>query len=114
MLEDIIAGAGPITQERLQLMGTLVMTSPHLQTKATDRRMRVLSAALADYLGVRPDDEQVRHELELWSAVVAGTYVAALDKRGRFDPDVDTREPERMSHRLKRTFRVIIGHGSGR
>ncbi|MFZ0835503.1 MAG: hypothetical protein WAM92_21010 [Mycobacterium sp.] len=114
MLESIVGGAGPITRERLQLMGAVVMASPDLQTTVTELRLRVLSEALAEYLGVRPDDEQVGNELKLWSAVVAGTYVAALDRRGRFDPDIDTREPERMSQRLKRTFRIIMGHGSGR
>jgi AcrR family transcriptional regulator len=114
MLENIVGGAGPITQERLQSMGAVVMASPDLQTTVTARRLGVLSEALAEYLGVRPDDEQVAHKLKLWSAVVAGTYVAALDRRGRFDPDVDTREPERMSQRLRRTFRIIMGPGSGR
>lgn len=110
MLENIVGGAGPVTQGRLQLMGAVVMASP--QEKASARRFEVLSGPLADYLGVQADDKQVRHELMLWSSVVGATYVAALDRRGRFDPDVDTREPERMSQRLTRTFRVIMGRGS--
>ena len=113
MLENVVGGTGPITQERLQLMGAVVMASSDLQEKTSARRFEVLSGPLADYLGVRADDKQVRHELMLWSSVVAATYVAALDRRGRFDPDVDTRAPERMSQRLRRTFRVIMGRGSG-
>ena len=109
VLSDISDGVGPTSRKRMQAMGTVVMNSPDLQQRTSAHRREVLGAVLAERLGVGRDDPTVASAVTTWSAVVAATYVAAPDKRGRFDPLDDARRPDRMRDRLTRAFRVITG-----
>ena len=109
VLHDIIEGAGPISRERMQAMGNVIMKSPQLQQRTSAHRKRVLSELLAARLDVEPRHPSITTAVATWSAVVAATYVAAPDRHGRFDPDDDARRPDRMRERLTRAFRHITG-----
>jgi AcrR family transcriptional regulator len=109
VLKDIIDGAGPITRERMQAMGTVVLNSPELQQVMSAHRKAKLGPVLAERLGVHLTDPSVGLAVTTWSAVVAATYSAAPDKLGNFDPRDDAQRPHRMQDRLDRAFRHITG-----
>jgi hypothetical protein len=109
VLYDIIDGHGPISQERMQAMGTVVMYSDELQERTYEHRTEILSDVLAQRLTVDRRHPHVARAITMWSAVVAATYVAAPDRHGRFDPGDDVRRPHRMRERLAHVFTVITG-----
>jgi AcrR family transcriptional regulator len=109
VLSDIIDGAGPISRERMQAMGTVVMYSNELQERTYEHRTGILGDVLAKRLKVDRNHPSVARAITMWSAVVAATYVAAPDRNGRFDPRDDARRPHRMRERLAHVFTVITG-----
>jgi AcrR family transcriptional regulator len=109
VLHDIIEGVGPISRDRMQAMGNVIMNSPQLQQRTSAHRREVLSELLAVRLDVEPRHPRITTAVATWSAVVAATYVAAPDRHGRFDPHDDARRPDRMRDRLTRAFRHITG-----
>jgi AcrR family transcriptional regulator len=109
VLHDIIEGVGPISRDRMQAMGNVIMKSPQLQEHTSAHRKEVLSELLAERLDVEPRDPSITRAVATWSAVVAATYVAAPDKHGKFEPRDDAQRPDRMRDRLKRAFGIITG-----
>ena len=109
VVHDVIEGVGPISRDRMQTMGTVIMKSPQLQQRTSAHRKEVLSEFLAARLETEPRNPSITRAVATWSAVVAATYVAAPDKHGRFDPRDDARNPDRMRDRLQRAFRHITG-----
>ena len=73
----------------------------------------MLSDVLANHFGTSTADRDVQRGLKLWSAVLAATYLDVLDKKGRFDPDVDVETPARMRDRLDRAFHIVTGRPTG-
>ncbi len=109
VVNDIIDGTGPVTYEQMRRMGKAITTSPDLQKKVAAQRTELLSGVLADHFGTSTADRDLQRGMKLWSAVLAATYLDVLDKKGRFDPDVDVETPERMRDRLNRAFHIITG-----
>jgi hypothetical protein len=109
VLHDIIEGVGPISRDRMQAMGSVIMKSPELQQRASAHRKEVLSELLAVRLDVERHHPSITRAVATWSAVVAATYVAAPDNHGKFDPRDDARRPDRMRNRLTRVFGIITG-----
>jgi hypothetical protein len=109
VLHDIIEGVGPISRDRTQAMGSVIMKSPELQQRASAHRKEVLSELLALRLDVERHHPSITRAVATWSAVVAATYVAAPDNHGKFDPRDDARRPDRMRNRLTRVFGIITG-----
>jgi AcrR family transcriptional regulator len=109
VLHDIIEGVGPISRDRMQAMGNVVMNSPGLQQQMSAYRREVLNGMLATRLTVEPDNPIITTAVATWSAVVAATYVAAPDRHGNFDPRDDAQRPDRLRDRLTRAFRHITG-----
>ncbi len=112
VVNDIIADNGVVPLERMRNMSKAITSSPELQKKVAARRTKLLSAVLADHFGTLPDDRRVKQGLRVWSAVLAATYQGVLDRRGRFDPDVDGESPEGMRARLNRAFRIVTGRSA--
>jgi hypothetical protein len=52
----------------------IVTATRDLQKQASARRKQVLTQALADRMGVSPEDHRVRRAVTMWSAIVAGAY----------------------------------------
>lgn len=112
VVNDIIAEKGPVPLERMRSMSKAITSSPELQKKVAAQRTRMLSAVLANRFGTSTEDRRVKQSLKLWSAVLAATYLDVLDKRGRFDPDVDAESPEGMRARLNQAFRIVTGRST--
>ena len=113
VVADILAGDGPVTPGRMRAMSKAITSSHDLQELVAAQRVGVLTDVLADRLGTSPTDNRVSHGLNLWSAVLAGTYMDVLDRFGRFDLDVDAEAPESMRDRLNRAYRIITGKPAG-
>jgi AcrR family transcriptional regulator len=109
VISDIANGAGVITRERMQALAHTLTASPDLRKKASALAKQVLSVALAERMGVRPEDSRVRRAVTLRAAVIAAAY--NFDRRGRvrLDPRNDGRVPELMVKRLNDTFAHITG-----
>jgi len=97
----------------MRAMSKAITSSHDLQELVSAQRVGVLTDVLADRLGTSPTDNRVSHGLNLWSAVLAGTYMDVLDRFGRFDLDVDAEAPESMRDRLNRAYRIITGKPAG-
>src|ERR1700759_461607 len=85
VVADILAGTGPVTLGRMRAMSKAITSSPDLQELVAAQRVDMLTPVLAERLGVAPTDNRVSHGLNVWSAVLAGTYLDVLDRYGRFD-----------------------------
>jgi AcrR family transcriptional regulator len=109
VLGAIIDGRGVITLERMLAMGRVVTGTPHLQKQASAARKRVLTQALADRLGVRPQHRRVQRAAMMWSAIAAGAYVGQLHMPPNYDPRNDDLLTERMIANLSSTFAEVMG-----
>jgi AcrR family transcriptional regulator len=109
VVADIFAGTGPVSFGRMRAMSKAITSSRDLQKLVAAQRVDMLGAVLADRLGTSPTDDRVSQGLNLWSAVLAATYMDVLDRYGRFDVDVDAEAPEFLRDRLNRAFRIITG-----
>lgn len=78
VLGAIIEGRGVITLDRMLAMGRIVTATSHLQKQASAARKRVLSQALADRMGVGPQDRRVQRAATMFSAIAAGACVGQL------------------------------------
>ncbi len=106
---DIANGAGVITRERLQALAHILTASMDLRKTASALGKRVLSHALAERMGVGPEDSRVRLAVTIRSAVIAAAYNFDGGGRVRLDPRNDGRVPELMVERLNDTFTHITG-----
>jgi hypothetical protein len=85
------------------------MMSPDLRKKAAALGKQVLSVALAECMGVGPEDSRVRLAITIRSAVIAAAYNFDRGGRVRLEPRNDGRVPELMVKRLNDTFTHITG-----
>ena len=109
VLADITNSVGVIARERLQALAHILTASPELEKKATALGKQLLSVALAERMGVGPEDRRVRLAVTIRAAVIAGAYNAERDVRARIDPLNDGRVLERMVDRLNEAFTQVTG-----
>ncbi len=109
VLGAIIDGRGVITLDRMLAMGRIVTGASHLQKQASAARKRLLTQALADRMGVGPQDRRVQRAATMWSAIAAGAYVGQLHMPPNYDPRNDDLLPERMIANLSDTFAEVMG-----
>jgi len=109
VISDIADGAGVITRERLQALAHILTASMDLRKTASALGKEVLSHALAERMGVGPEDPRVRQAVTIRSAVIAAAYNFDRGGRVRLDPRNDGRVPELMVKRLNDTFTHITG-----
>jgi len=109
VIADITNGVGVITRERLQALAHIVTASPELEKKASALLKQLLSVALAERMGVGPEDRRVRFAVTICAAVIAGAYNGERDVRARIDPATDGRVPELMVERLNDSFTQVTG-----
>ena len=106
---DITNSVGVFTRERLQALAHILTASPELEKKASALGKQLLSVALAERMGVGPEDRRVRLAVTIRAAIIAGAYNAERDVRARIDPRDDGRVLERMVDRLNETFAQVTG-----
>ena len=109
VISAIANGAGVITRERMQALAHILTASLNLREKASALGRQVLSVALAEHMGVGPEDSRVRLAVTIRSAVIAAAYNFDRGGRVRLDPRNDGRVPELMVKRLNDTFTHITG-----
>jgi AcrR family transcriptional regulator len=109
VISDIADGAGVITRERMQALAHILTASLDLRKKASALGKQVLSVALAERMGVGPQDPRVRQAVTIRAAVIAAAYNFDRGGRVRLDPRNDGRVPELMVKRLNDTFTHITG-----
>jgi AcrR family transcriptional regulator len=109
VISDIANGGGVITRERMQALAHILTASLDLRKKASALGKQVLSAALAERMGVGPEDSRVRLAVTVRAAVIAAAYNFDRGGRVRLDPRNDGRVPELMVKRLNDTFTHITG-----
>ena len=109
VISDIANGAGVITRERMQALAHILTASLELRKKASALGEQVLTVALAERMGVGPEDPRVRQAVTIRAAVIAAAYNFDRGGRVRLDPRNDGRVPELMVKRLNDTFTHITG-----
>jgi AcrR family transcriptional regulator len=109
VITRIIDGRGVITRDRMLAFRQVAIAHPNLRQQVSLARKRVLSAALADRLGVAGDDRHVHQAVTRWSAVVAGAYLGGDSMADHYDPRTDDQLIARMSAELSATFADVMG-----
>src|SRR6516165_6721932 len=66
VLTAIVDGHGIMTRERMISMGYIIIMNQDLQEQASTLRRQVFSQALADHMGVEPNDSLVRGAVTVW------------------------------------------------
>jgi AcrR family transcriptional regulator len=111
VMTAITDGSGVITQDRMLAMSQLVIAKPSLRKQASTIRKRVLTPALADRLGVAPDNRRVRQAVTVWSAIATGAYVSGTTMGDHYDPGLDDELGQRMVAELTASFNEVMGDG---
>ena len=93
----------------MQALAHILTASLDLRKKASALGKQVLSVALAERMGVGPEDSRDRQAVTIRAAVIAAAYNFDRGGRVRLDPRNDGRVPELMVERLNDTFTHITG-----
>jgi AcrR family transcriptional regulator len=109
VLSRTVAGEGPVSLHRMQLMGMVAMNYPVVAQMISSRRKKMLTLTLARQRGVHEDDPGIKRAVTVWSAVVTATYAAGITDDVAETPEADMHETNRMSDRLDRTFTQVTG-----
>lgn len=108
-LSRVIDGGGVITRDRFLAVAQVLTAHPHLRQQLSSARKRIMTGALADWLGVAEDDRRVHQAVTRWSAVVAGAYLIGGSMADHYDPWTDDKLIERMIDELSATFADVMG-----
>ncbi len=109
VLTAIIDGHGVITRERMLAMSEIVTAHPDLRKQASYVRKRVLSQALADWLGVAVENRRVRQAVTMWSAIASGAYMSRSTMADHYDPGLDEELKRRTVVELTAGFKEVMG-----
>jgi AcrR family transcriptional regulator len=113
VLSRTVAGEGPVSLHRMQLMGMVAMNYPPVAQMISSRRKKMLTLTLARQRGVHEGDSEIKRAVTVWSAVVTATYAAGITDDVAATPDADLHQTNRMSDRLNRTFTQVTGKRHG-
>jgi AcrR family transcriptional regulator len=109
VLVAIVEDRGVITRQRMLALAQTMTPQQSLRKKASSARKRILTPALAQRLGVAPENRRVRQAVMKWSAVAGGAYLDRLSMAAHYDPAQDDRLTERMISELGSTFTEVTG-----
>jgi len=105
VIDDIARGIGVVTPERMQTLAHIVSACPALRGQAMAAAKPILAKALAERMGVEPDDPHVRLATDISAAIVAGSYNVSAHTNA----NNDGRIPENMTRRLRDIYVRITG-----
>ncbi|WP_428342947.1 TetR/AcrR family transcriptional regulator [Mycobacterium sp.] len=105
----IVEGRGAVPLDHLLAMARIVSTTRNLHRTVSAARRRVLTAPLADWMGVDPTNRRLQRALTMWSAVTASTYVTALEMPEDYTSQGDKRLRQRMMAYLSESFGAVMG-----
>jgi AcrR family transcriptional regulator len=109
VMTAIADGRGVITLDQMLAMAELMNSNPDLRRQASLIRKRLLFPALADRMGLAPDNRRVRHAVTKWSAIATGAYVSQSTMADHYDPGLDDQLEERMVTELTASFDEVMG-----
>jgi AcrR family transcriptional regulator len=109
MVTGIAQGRGAVPLYRLLAMARIISTTRNLHRTVSAARKRVLIKPLADWMGVDPANRRLQRALTMWSAVIASTYVLALDMPDGYEPPRDSELQQRMIENLSQSFADVMG-----
>jgi AcrR family transcriptional regulator len=109
VMTAITDGCGVITLDRMLAMSQIVTTQAGLRKQASIIRRRALTPALAERMGVAPDDRRVRQAVTVWSAIATGAYVSRTTMGDHYDPTLDDQLEQRMVVELTASFDEVMG-----
>jgi AcrR family transcriptional regulator len=108
-LSRVIDGGGVITRDQFLALAQVLTEHPNLRQQVSSARKRIMTGALADWLGVSEDDRRVHQAVTRWSAIVAGAYLIGGSMADHYDPRTDEKLIERMIDELSATFADVMG-----
>jgi AcrR family transcriptional regulator len=108
-LSAITNGSGVITLDRMLAMAQIISAHPDLRRQASLTRKRVLTPALAEWMGVAAENRRVRRAVMMWSAIVSGAYPDGHTMAAHYDPVRDDQLEQRMIAELAASFADVMG-----
>ena len=109
VLKAIMNGSGVITLDRMLAMSQIITAHPDLRRQASLIRRRVLTPALAEWMGVASENRRVRRAVMMWSAIVSGAYLDSHTMAAHYDPVRDDQLEQRMITELAASFADVMG-----
>jgi AcrR family transcriptional regulator len=105
----VVEGRGAVTLDRLMALATIVNATRNLPRRLSQVRKQVITRALADRMGVDPNDRRLQRAATMWSAVAASAYVTQEEMPDDYDPQQDAQLTERMIANLSERFGHVMG-----
>jgi AcrR family transcriptional regulator len=109
VMTAIAEGRGPITLDQMLAMSPIMSANADLRKHASLMRKRLLTPALADWMGLTPNDRRVHHAVRKWSAIATGSYMARSTMAEHYDPALDDQLEERMIAEITASFDEVMG-----
>ena len=106
---SVVEGRSDLPLDRLLAMARIVSATRNLLRSVSATRKRVITQALADWMGVDPKDRRLQHALMMWSAVTASAYVAAAEIPADREPQRDGEIQQQMIASLSQSFGDVMG-----
>jgi AcrR family transcriptional regulator len=105
----VVEGRSELTLDRLLAMTRVVSATRNLLRSVSAARKRVITQALADWMGVDPKDRRLQRALTMWSAVTASAYVAASEMPEDHEPQRDGGLQQQMIASLSQSYGDVMG-----
>ncbi len=108
-LNTVVEGRSELPLERLLAMARVVSATRNLHRSVSAARKRVITQALADWMGVDPTDRRLQRALTMWSAVTASAYVAASEMPEHYESQRDGGLQAEMIANLSQSYGDVMG-----
>jgi AcrR family transcriptional regulator len=105
----VVEGRSELTLDRLLAMARVVSATRNLHRSVSAARKRVITQALADWMGVDPKDRRLQRALTMWSAVTASAYVAASEMPEDYESQHDGGLQQEMIANLSQSYGDVMG-----
>jgi AcrR family transcriptional regulator len=109
VISRVMGDRGVITRDRMLAVSQVITAHSDLRQRVSLVRKRILTQALADWLGVAEDDRRVHQAVTRWSAIVAGMSMLGGSMADHYDPRRDDQLIERMIAEFSATFADVMG-----
>jgi AcrR family transcriptional regulator len=105
----VVEGRSELPLDRLLAMARVVSATRNLHRSVSAARKRVITQALADWMGVDPKDRRLQRALTMWSAVTASAYVAASEMPEDYESLHDGGLQQEMIANLSQSYGDVMG-----
>ena len=105
----VVEGRSELPLDRLLAMARVVSATRNLLRSASAARKRLITQALADWMGVDPKDRRLQRAVTMWAAVTASAYVAAAEIPEHHEPQRDGELQKQMIADLSQSYGDVMG-----